>query len=547
MLELKEYQERVIKELGSLAGKGVRRLILQCATGSGKTVMCSNIIGRFLAKTPNERVVIFVHREELMKQMRRTIWDWCGLNCEMITPENTSPQPAQIYVCMVETAIRRLRKQASYFGKVGLTICDEAHRGEHFKIEEYFPTSIHIGLTATPISSSRKDPLKNHYDDIVCGPSIEELIKDGALCSNRTFHATGINRKLLKMKGDDFDVKQMSEEFSRQRHVKNCVKGYEEHSPGTKAMVFNCSIEHSKLVTEAFIEAGYPCRHIDSEEAKRDKTLRTKTLEWFRDTPGAILCNIGLYTTGFDEPSIETVIFNMSTISVVKWLQGNGRGSRMHPGKKFFTIIDMGGNALNLGDWSDDRDWHSIFHNPPKPKDKLQPPPVKDCPKCEAIVHASVRVCKYCNFIFPVPKPEIDLEIQFQLLTRERPVKIDIDEMVNNNHGKEYAVLHQIKAKFISQAKYKWGVTRVTDAMAADLIRMFQENAKGWCSVRDKKFDKFHERITREWMTEALEKTFGYIPGPLTTASEITDVSINPIPMTNAIHSKPDDLAIPAS
>jgi superfamily II DNA or RNA helicase len=535
MLELKDYQERVIGELGHLAGQKIRRLVLQLPTGAGKTVVCANIIGRFLKRTPNQRVVIFVHREELVKQMRIALFEWVGINAELIIPSNKSPQPAQVYICMVETANNRLKKQPSYFGKVGLTIVDESHRGEMRKIEEYFPTCIHIGLTATPLSSSKKDPLKNHYDEIVCGPSISELIDAGALCSNRTFHATGINRKSLRMKGDDYDQKQMGEEYSRQRHVKNCVKGYQDHANGTKAIVFNCTIEHSRLVEAAFIEAGYPCRHIDSEQTGADSELRRKTLQWFRDTPGAILCNVGLFGVGFDEPSIETIIFNLSTVSVVKWLQGNGRGSRPFPGKKFFTIIDMGGNALNLGDWSDDRDWHSIFHNPPKPREKLQPPPVKDCPKCQAIVHASVRVCKYCGFTFPVAKPDTDLEVRFEQLRKERPVKIDVDAMISANHGKEYAVLHQIKAKFISQAKYKWGVTKVTEQMAEALIAMYQSAAKDWCNLRERKFNRWHEDITREWMIEALEKTFGYAP-PLA------------IPFTNNPtingHTKPVDLAL---
>jgi superfamily II DNA or RNA helicase len=145
----------------------------------------------------------------------------------------------------------------------------------------------------------------------------------------------------------------------------------------TKTIIFNCNIDHSKKVNEAFGAFGYPSRHLDGEV---DEHARRATLLWFKNTPGAILNNIGVLTTGFDEPSLQTVIVNKSTMSLPLWLQMTGRGARPFPEKQFFTIIDMGGNALTHGDWSDSRDWSYEFQNPDKPKNGEAP--TKVCVGC---------------------------------------------------------------------------------------------------------------------------------------------------------------------
>src|SRR5690606_23535256 len=79
------------------------------------------------------------------------------------------------------------------------------------------------------------------------------------------------------------------------------------------------------------------------------------------------------------------------------WLQMTGRGSRPYPGKEYFTIIDMGGNALYHGDWCAERNWKDIFHFPEAPGTGGGVAPVKICVGCEAIIHASVKICPHCG------------------------------------------------------------------------------------------------------------------------------------------------------
>jgi type I site-specific restriction endonuclease len=69
-------------------------------------------------------------------------------------------------------------------------------------------------------------------------------------------------------------------------------------------------------------------------------------------------------TTGFDEPSVETIILNRATKSLTLYFQMIGRGSRVLPTKSEFTVIDLGNNMVRFGDWSAPVDWKQLFRAP---------------------------------------------------------------------------------------------------------------------------------------------------------------------------------------
>jgi type I site-specific restriction endonuclease len=87
-------------------------------------------------------------------------------------------------------------------------------------------------------------------------------------------------------------------------------------------------------------------------------------LQWFKDTPDAILTSVGILTTGFDEPSIESIIINRATKSLALYFQMIGRGSRVVNEKKEFLVVDLGNNVARFGNWTDEVDWQFIFKNP---------------------------------------------------------------------------------------------------------------------------------------------------------------------------------------
>lgn len=504
MITLEGYQENGVLGVGKKLAAGIKNIIFQLATGGGKTVVFSAICHRYTGKA-KKSVLILVHRKELLQQTRRTLYNGFGIVSQPIIAGMKTIPYAPVYVGMVESVNRRIDQIRNH---VGLVIIDECHIANFNKVHQHFPYQYIIGFTATPLAASKKDPLKNYYQDIVCGVDIPDLIKlnkvkpERGLCQNLTFNPKDtVSRSELKIKNGEFDEGLMALNFSKPKHVQNTVTAYEKYAPGSKMIVFNCNIDHSLKVTAAFRDKGYNARHVDGETPQAE---REAIFQWFKVTPGAILCNVGIATTGFDEPTIEAVMVNRSTMSLPLWLQMCGRGGRPTLAKNAFFIIDMGGNALAHGDWCDPRNWEDIFFNPPKPGDGKGNAPVKDCPQCDAIVAAQARVCPCCGFEFPKKPEEMEKELEeFVIITKGIDVKAVIE---NNKHRKEYYPFFQIGETLAKNAKNV--VPTMTDDTAYFMLAQYDTKAKEWCAEVGKKYNKWHQDRAKEHLFLKLREKF---------------------------------------
>lgn len=490
---LRYYQSDGIQLCAQKFAKGFNSIVYQLPTGGGKTVIFTEISKRFIQRN-NTSVVIVVHRNELLRQTRKKLYDMYNIiACEIKAGMKEIP-PAQVYICMVESLNRRVSKLKN----IGLLILDECHIAVHNKIIDKLNAPLTLGFSATPISSNKKEPLKKRYQSLIKGPQISELISQKYLAQNITYAPrTGVDRTNLQLKGGDFDEVEMGKEFSKPKFVINTVDAYKRWARGTKTVVFNVNIAHSKCVLEEFLNQGFNARHLDSNCSEEE---RTEILEWLKTTPDAILCNVGILTTGFDEPTIETVIVNKATNSLALWLQMTGRGSRiineilaarLNVAEKYmFKIIDMGSNAITHGDWCDDRDWQDIFKNPIK-KSKNSVAPSKNCPICEAILHASQMTCKYCNFIFP-PKEATTEELlsKYVILTKN----IDVQKLIEeNDKKKQYFTFFKIireHARSFKQAK-----TELNNDTFEFILNACNADCKKWCNLNDKKFNQWHKQL----------------------------------------------------
>jgi superfamily II DNA or RNA helicase len=492
-MQLRDYQIKLTDDVIRKLSK--RKVIAQLATGGGKTVCFSSITKRYIDKH-EKSVLILVHRKELLQQTRRSLHNAFNLDCQIIIAGMKTIPYNRIYVGMVETVKRRIDQ----LHNIGMIIIDEAHIANFNLIHNHFPESYFIGFTATPLAAAKDKPLKNYYNDIVCGIDIADLIKIGSLCANETYAAKdSVNRKELSIKAGEFDNNLMGLEFSQPQHVKNVVKIYKEKAEGTKAIVFNVNIEHSLKVTDAFKEAGYNCRHFDGET---DSNERTEVLSWFENTPGAILCNVGIATTGFDEPTIETVIVNRSTMSMPLWLQMTGRGSRPTEFKKTFTIIDMGGNAITHGDWCDRHNWDYLFWNPPKKGEGVAP--VKDCPKCMRILHAKVMICPECGHEFPPPKQKVEEELsEFVLVTKNINV---LDIIYECRFNQEYRTFFKLAESFARELKYT--TKELNQEKFIFTLHILEDKHREWCRLVGKKYDQWHQNLTRTKLIEELKNYY---------------------------------------
>ncbi len=337
-------------------------LLYQLPTGGGKTVIFSEIVRRYLSKH-DKKVLVLTHRIELCKQTSKMLKGFDVKN--KIINSKVKELPDQndysCFVAMVETLKNRINDKKLHLDNIGLVIIDEAHYNSFRKLLSFFKNSFILGVTATPLSSNIKLPMNENYDELIVGDTISSLIEKGFLAKAITYsYDVGLTSLKVGINGD-YTVKSSDDLYSNLAMQEKLIHAYVEKSLGKKTLIFNNGINTSLYVYETFREAGYPVRHLDNTSNPED---RREILAWFKKTPDAILTSVGILTTGFDEPTVESIILNRATKSLTLYFQMIGRGSRKLVNKDTFTVIDLGNNAARFGLWSEPVDWQHIFKSP---------------------------------------------------------------------------------------------------------------------------------------------------------------------------------------
>lgn len=460
MIHLRPYQTTAVNHLRSNIINGNNKLILCAPTGAGKTVIFSYLISR--AVTRQRKCLILTHRMELLTQAGGSLRNF-GLIPLELKPGRKIPNLTDrlLVVGMAQTIKRRLGKEEykTWLGNLDLVIIDEAHTQDAELILPHLgdKTTV-IGATATPHREGNQKELAGFYKNIVEVTTIPELIEQGYLSKPNTF-GVHVDLSSIRTKGGEYDTDQMGQQFSETRLYEGVLENYNRITPGKKAIIFASNVESSKTLVEDFKSKGMPIEHIDGTTPNAD---RKRILECFRTTNGAMISNVGILNAGFDDPTIEVVILYRATKSLPLFLQMCGRGSRIANGKNEFTILDFGNNIQRHGFWEENRSWS--LKNKKKKKGEGEAP-VKTCPSCSAILHASVRDCEYCGHHFEPTEQEVKERVIAELKRmtfqqiRDEIATADFKRLEEIAEAKGYRkgwIYHQLKTEEDIRNYGKW-------------------------------------------------------------------------------------------
>jgi DNA repair protein RadD len=161
-------------------------------------------------------------------------------------------------------------------------------------------------------------------------------------------------------------------------------------------LFFCASVDHAHHIRDLLREYGVTAETVTG---KTPKAKREEILDRYKSGEIQALTNVDVLTTGFDYPEIDLIVFLRPTESPGLYLQMAGRGMRLKSHKKYCRVLDFAGLVR--------------FHGPVT---AIEPPsakgegggeaPVKACPECKELVHASVKVCPECGAEFPPPPPK---------------------------------------------------------------------------------------------------------------------------------------------
>lgn len=415
MIVLRPYQQKVVDNVLNHLEKN-KRCCVSLATGGGKTVCFSELVKHLKGRT-----MICVHREELVYQTSNTIY----LDHDLLIPK-IKDISKDICVSMVQTLRNRIKKGLIDINSFDNLIIDECHRGEFMKLLDVFDGNV-IGFTATPNYEKKRYfykclkcgfesnksgeccknklkkykenvPLSNYYNTLISGVEINELIEMGYLVQDENFVLEIDTKRLVYNEAkQDYTEESIGLVFGSDEAIKNTVKVYYELAHNKKTIIFNPNTIVNKKLYEEMYNQGLNVKMFDSKNSKEN---RTDLVNWFKNTPDAILLNVQVFTTGFDCKDVEVVFLNKKTKSINLYLQMVGRGGRITDKifKPSFRVIDMGNNAEDFGKWSDTVDWHSKFSfKEIKKVGPPQPAAIRTCKNCESIVSANSFICEVCG------------------------------------------------------------------------------------------------------------------------------------------------------
>lgn len=401
-MKLRPYQERVIndardalrkirKRIGKDRGP---RLLIQCPTGGGKTVLASFITRSHLENVPDGRVRFMCHRDFLVDQTSGTFTE-NGIDHSYIAAKRWQNDWTPVHVCMVQTVGNRLKKLT----EPTLVIWDECHHiaaRTWAKIMEAWPNATHVGLSATPVRLDGKG-LDAFFDDMVLGPTVAELIELKALSDYAYFAPTAPDLTGMHTRMGDYVHSEIDEEMGKAVVIGNLVQHYAKHARGKRGVYFCTSIKNSRETVEAFAGQGFRFIHLDGDSSSWEREQAALALAK-GDIDG--MTNVDLFGEGFDlaacarragwnaDVTIEVVGLARPTKSLGLSRQQIGRVLR--PKSEPGIILDHAGHLTEFGLPDDDIEW-SLKGVEKKAAEYMH------CDECGAAIPKNSIVCKACG------------------------------------------------------------------------------------------------------------------------------------------------------
>jgi ATP-dependent helicase IRC3 len=355
-LPLRDYQIEAVEAVQAAAERGVRRPLVALPTGTGKTVVFSELIRR-----RGGRALVIAHRDELITQacdkLRMVDAD---LRVGVVQGERDE-HDAAVVVASIQTLSRERRMarllgrgdQRSLFPADPFTtvVIDEAH---HAAASTYRTAvaqlggfdldagPLVVGVTATP---ERGDGvgLDAVFEEIVYQRDLLDMVRAGYLCDLRAVRVhVELNLDNLKVRAGDFGDEELGRALIESAAPEHALAAYQQHAAGRKALIFTPTVEVAQLMAEAFAGAGIAARWLSGEMAREQ---RAETLAAFRAGEVRVLANCMILTEGYDEPSVDCLIMARPTRSRPLYVQMVGRGTRRAPGKADCLVIDLLGNS----------------------------------------------------------------------------------------------------------------------------------------------------------------------------------------------------------
>ena len=362
MFKLRSYQREASNAaVSSFTTKSSKGGVLILPTGAGKSLVIADIASRL--DTP---LLVFQPSKEILEQNFSKLLSYDVTDCSIYSASVGVKEIKRITFATIGSVMGNI----SYFDHFKYVLIDECHLvnpkcGQYKDFIKRVNRKV-IGLTATPyrlhssmdpFSCEPKSMLKfitrtrpKVFSDVLYYCQIGELLTQGYLANLKYFDMTkiDINNLSKNSTGADYNEWSLKIEFERvelSRQLQDIVKRLKKPKNGIKRngiLVFTSLISEATKLSKN-IEG---CEIITGSTPKKE---RQDILTRFKSGDIDVVANVGVLTTGFDYPALDTVVIARPTMSLALYYQMVGRAIRPYQGKDGW-IIDLCGNIKRFGE-----------------------------------------------------------------------------------------------------------------------------------------------------------------------------------------------------
>ena len=399
------YQLIAINRAVDAIARGLNRILLVMATGTGKTYTAFQIIWRLWKSGTKKRILFLVDRNILADQTKTNDFKPFGTAMTKIT-NRTVDKSYEIYLCLYQAVTGTEEEQNIYtqFSPdfFDLIVVDECHRGSADddaawrKVLDYFSSATQIGLTATPKETKDVSNIE-YFGDPIYTYSLRQGISDGFLAPYKVVRI-GLDKDLDGWRPEagqtdkhgqliedreyndrDFDQNLILEKRTAlvAAKVTEFLKATDRFA---KTIIFCENIDHAERMRQALVNANPDLAAANPKYVMRitgDNEEGKAQLDNFIDpesTYPVIACTSRLMSTGVDAQTCHLIVLDRRIASMTEFKQIIGRGTRINEdyNKLFFTIMDFKRATALFADPDFDGDPVQIYE--PKPDETVVPP-----------------------------------------------------------------------------------------------------------------------------------------------------------------------------
>lgn len=353
----RKYQQDVINQAITKYENGKTKLLIEMATGLGKTYTVAHLIKKLIQASDRRPKILFLaHQIEILLQSVTAFKNVLGIGNYSFSAcfSGSKPEKTDFVFATFDTLYGQINELSENL--FDFVIVDEAHHTPartYLDVVTNFNPKLLIGLTATPYRADNKDVINffggtdghiGKFDLIwalkhrkLAFPKylvlLDDLDQDKINQLESGLSISDLDKKLFLHKKDQ-EVVRIIEEVVVEQEIDN-IKG----------IIFCRNIRHMRHLIGFFQLGTATLVHSRMSDQERRENIRK-----FREGNCKYILVCDLFNEGIDIPETNLLVFMRYTGSKTIWLQQLGRGLRKTPNKEFVHVLDFVGSLERLNE-----------------------------------------------------------------------------------------------------------------------------------------------------------------------------------------------------